>query len=149
MLKRASSRLRKLTPLQRAFVDAMLWTKNVAEAKKRAEDNVRQEASTTVDWSRTGMREVFNRIGLTNQHLALNLRRLLEATETRYFVYRGRVIECRVVPAWSVRLKALKTVFELKGLLANDKQTHPGQSSSYEPSAPFYQVVPNGGNRVC
>jgi len=149
MLKNTSSRLRKLSPLQRAFVDAMLWTDNVAEAKRRAEGNVRRAACTMGSWSRKEMREVLEEIGVTNEHLALQLRRLLEATETRYFVRRGRVIGIRVFPAWNVRLKTLKLLFELKGLLPKDKQARPEQSTSYVPAVPFYQVVPDGGNRVC
>jgi len=113
----------KLTPQQRALVKNLVKGMSITDAAREAgyADNgyVGQMGSQALEAIRLKMPEVLEKAGLTDEALVENyLKPALEAEETEFAKFEGRITDERNVVAWGPRLTALDLAFNLKGSYA-------------------------------
>lgn len=71
--------------------------------------------------------QILERMGLTDSSIIDRyLRPALEATETKFFSFKGEIQDEREVIAWDVRTRALDMLFQLKGSYAPKEIEHKG-----------------------
>jgi phage terminase small subunit len=113
----------KLTSQQRALVKNLIKGMSITEAAREAgyADNgyVGQIGSQALENIRLKMPEVLDKHGLTDDVLVENyLKPLLEAEETEFAKFEGRITDERNVIAWGPRKEGLDIAFKLKGSYA-------------------------------
>lgn len=111
---------KKLTPQQKALVKNLAKGMSISDAAREAgyADNgyVGQIGSQALENIRLKMPEVLEKHGLTDDALVENyLKPALDAEETEFAKFEGRITDSRNVIAWGPRLQALDIAFNLKG----------------------------------
>lgn len=114
---------RKLTPQQRALVKNLTKGMSITEAAREAgyADNgyVGQMGSQALENIRLKMPAILDKHGLTDEVLVENyLKPLLNAEETEFAKFEGRITDERNVVAWGPRKEGLDIAFRLKGSYA-------------------------------
>lgn len=113
----------KLTSQQRSLIRNLVKGMSITDAAREAgyADNgyVGQLGSQALEAIRLRMPEVLDKAGLTDESLIEKyLKPALEANETEFAKFEGRITDEREVVAWSPRLTALDIAFNLKGSYA-------------------------------
>lgn len=112
----------KLTPQQKLLVKGLVKGLSITDAALAAgysEKYPGQVGSQALEAIRLKMPEVLERHGLTDDSLVENyLKPALEAQETEFAKFEGRITDQRDVVAWGPRLTALDIAFNLKGSYA-------------------------------
>jgi hypothetical protein len=68
--------------------------------------------------------EAMDKEGMTLEYLMKKLKKELEAKETKFFAFQGKVISKRDVIAWGVRQNARQDANKLRGDYAPEKHEH-------------------------
>ena len=119
---------KKLTKKQAALVGAIVdpSVSTLAEAGRIAGYSERQAAYEALQT--TTVREYLSRFhskmvagGIDDEKLIKRLNEALDAEETRFFQYLGKVIDSRDVVDHATRLKAVELVVKIQGLIGGDK----------------------------
>ena len=126
---------RELTPRQITFTKHLLTGATITEAARKAgysERNLAQSSHQALQTIRLKCPELMVRLELTPQVLIEKyLVPLLSATKTKFFLYKGKVIESRAFPDHHTRLLALDMVFRLMGAYApNQSRQSPAKGVS-------------------
>ena len=126
---------RELTPRQITFTKHLLTGATITEAARKAgysERNLAQSGHQALQTIRLKCPELMVRLELTPQVLIEKyLVPLLSATKTKFFLYKGKVIESRAFPDHHTRLLALDMVFRLMGAYApNQSRQSPAKGES-------------------
>jgi hypothetical protein len=112
-----------LTPRQIAFTKHLLTGATITEAARKAgysEKNLAQSGHQALQTIRLKGPELMARLELTPSVLIEKyLVPLLSATKTKFFQYKGKIIESRAVPDHHTRLMALDMAFRLMGAYAS------------------------------
>ena len=130
---------KRLTPQQRALVKNLSKGMSITEAARESgyADNgyVGQLGSQALEGIREKMPHILDRHGLTDDSLIERyLKPALEAQETEFAKFEGRITDSLDVIAWSPRLTALDMAFNLRG--------------SYAPKEASKTAIDAGGVRV-
>jgi hypothetical protein len=117
-----------LTPRQRKLAKRLLQGMSSREAIKGTGYSTKnptqsvQQAINGPGGIALKMPELMDKIGMTDQRLLSGyLQPLLEATETKFFHYQGKIVSTRKVEALGTRSTALDMAFKLKGSYAPTK----------------------------
>ena len=126
---------RELTPRQITFTKHLLTGATITEAARKAgysERNLAQSGHQALQTIRLKCPELMVRLELTPSVLIEKyLVPLLSATKTKFFLYKGKVIESRAFPDHHTRLLALDMVFRLMGAYApNQSRQSPAKGES-------------------
>jgi phage terminase small subunit len=114
---------KKLTPQQRALVKNLTKGMSITDAAREAgyADNgyVGQMGSQALENIRLKMPAILDKHGLTDEVLVEDyLKPLLNAEETEFAKFEGRITDERNVIAWGPRKEGLDIAFRLKGSYA-------------------------------
>lgn len=127
------SKTTKLTPQQRGLVKHIISGKTITEAARLAgyADNgfVGQIGSQALEAIRRKMPEVLDAHGLTDDVLVENyLKPLLNAEDTEFAKFEGKITDERNVIAWDPRRAGLDMAFNLRGSYAAKESAQSGSS---------------------
>jgi len=115
-----------LTPRQKKLAENLLKGKSRKEAAIRAgysAKNPRQSAHQALEAIRLKMPQLMDKVGLTDTKLLTKyLQPALEAKETEFAKFEGKITDSVDVIAWGPRLTALDIAFKLKGAYAPVEQ---------------------------
>ena len=130
-----ANRCKELTPRQITFTKHLLTGATITEAARKAgysERNLAQSSHQALQTIRLKCPELMARLELTPSVLIEKyLVPLLSATKTKFFQYKGKVIESRAFPDHHTRLLALDMVFRLMGAYApNQSRQSPAKGES-------------------
>jgi hypothetical protein len=84
--------------------------------------------------------ELLDKAGLTDDKIALRMKELSEAKETKFFSHEGEVVETREVDALSIQADMIKFAAKVKGY---DKSSSPGPQGSGYIDLRSYQITVN------
>lgn len=87
-----------------------------------SDSNIRTNAHKLLKKLSPLIKQWLDDMGLTDANLKIKLLQKLEAKETKFFTYEGKVITRVEVDALSIQLKALELAMKAKGMLS-DKST--------------------------
>ena len=73
------------------------------------------------DELKQGIKQTLEKHGITEEYLALKLKRELNAKETKFFQFQGEVVTEKNVVAWDVRQRARMDAHKLRGDYPADK----------------------------
>ncbi len=117
---------KSLTQRERLLLGALANGATYAEAARQAgytAKHLRQSGFQAFQLVREKMPEILERKGLTDDVVIDKyLRPALEAKETVFAKYEGKICDKRDVVAWGPRLSALDIFFRLKGSYAEDNK---------------------------
>ena len=132
--QKATNRCKELTPRQITFTRHLLTGATITEAARKAgysEKNLAQSGHQVLQTIRLKRPELMARLELTPSVLIEKyLVPLLSATKTKFFQYKGKIIESRALPDHHTRLTALDMVFRMMGAYASSEmktRCHPEQ----------------------
>ena len=123
---------RKLTTKQRAWLKAYFETFNATEAARRAGYRCREDDYfTSVGGQnlvklRDEIEKWLDENGLSDTSLKLKLVSLMNAKETRFFAFEGKITDERKVEAVETQRRTLDMALKVKGLYAPEKHNVEG-----------------------
>jgi hypothetical protein len=138
----------KLTPQQRALVKHLLAGKTITDSARLAgyADNgyVGQMGSQALEAIRRKMPEVLDAHGLTDEVLIEKyLKPLMNAEETEFAKFEGKITDERNVIAWEPRKSGLDMAFNLKGSYAASQSNGPANGSHITVNVLMMAEAPN------
>ena len=117
-----NGKIRKLTPQQRMLVKHLLKGMSITDAAIKAgysEKYAGQCGSQALEAIRQKMPQILDNAGLTDKALVEKyLKPALEANETTFAKFQGKITDSKDCISWGPRLNALDVAFNLKGSYA-------------------------------
>lgn len=124
----AINKNKPLTRREAKFLKAIVKGDSLADAALYAgysEKYLRQSGFQAMQRIQEKMPQILDRKGLTDEAVIDKyLRPALEANETEFAKFNGKIMDEREVVAWTPRLNALDMLFKLKGSYAKTDQTN-------------------------
>jgi hypothetical protein len=122
-MKKGSKKLGNLTPKQAKYIEAHVvkgMTKKDAVKHAGYAPSVNSSAIERQENMKNAMVMALSKRGLTEDKIAQKIEEGLDAVDTHYFAFEGKVVDQRDAVDYSIREKYIRDFLELKGYIKNN-----------------------------